>query len=311
LAPLDAPRGADGLARVKFLLAHLSDPHVGPLPRPRRRELIGKRVTGYLNWTRSRSRIHDMAVLEHIVADMKAHRPSHVAMTGDISNLGLPAEFQLARHWLETLGAPEDVSFVPGNHDAYVRGSLPYLAGAFAPWTTGEACNGEGFPYLRIRGEVALVGLSSGVPTPLFIAAGYLGRRQRRAAETRLVETGRRGLVRVVMLHHPPQTATSQLGRGLVDAGGLAAMIRRAGAELIVHGHNHRLSLARMEGPKGLVPVVGVPSASVVRGTLLHRAGYHLFEISGSGTDCKIAARARGLLPGTAAAVGDLGPLVL
>ena len=30
LAPLDAPRGADGLARVKFLLAHLSDPHVGP-----------------------------------------------------------------------------------------------------------------------------------------------------------------------------------------------------------------------------------------------------------------------------------------
>ena len=112
-----------GLARVKFLLAHLSDPHVGPLPRPRRRELIGKQVTGYLNWTRSRSRIHDMAVLEQIVTDMRAHHPSHVAMTGDIANIGLPAEFQLARNWLETLGAPEDVSFVPGNHDAYVRGS--------------------------------------------------------------------------------------------------------------------------------------------------------------------------------------------
>ncbi|HXN88081.1 MAG TPA: metallophosphoesterase [Methylocella sp.] len=191
---------------MKFLLAHLSDPHVGPLPRPRRRELIGKRVTGYLNWTRSRSRIHDMAVLEQIVTDMKAQHPSHVAMTGDISNLGLPAEFQLARNWLETLGAPEDVSFVPGNHDAYVRGSLPYLARAFAPWTTGDASAGEGFPYLRIRGEVALIGLSSGVPTPLFIAAGYLGRRQLQAAERLLVETGRRGLVRVVMLHHPPQT---------------------------------------------------------------------------------------------------------
>ncbi len=78
------------MARVNFLLAHLSDPHVGPLPRPRRRELIGKRVTGYLNWTRSRSRIHDMAVLAQIVTDMKAHHPNHVAMTGDISNLGLP-----------------------------------------------------------------------------------------------------------------------------------------------------------------------------------------------------------------------------
>jgi hypothetical protein len=95
-----------------------------------------------------------------------------------------------------------------------------------------------------------------------------------------------------------------------MDAGGLAALIRRAGAELIVHGHNHRLCLARMDGPKGLVPVVGVPSASVIRGTPRCRAGYHLFEISGNGTNCKIAARARGLLPGTAA-VGDLGPLVL
>jgi 3',5'-cyclic AMP phosphodiesterase CpdA len=112
------------------------------------------------------------------------------------------------------------------------------------------------------------------------------------------------------MLHHPPQTTTSQLGRGLVDARGFAALIRRAGAELIVHGHNHRLCLTRMEGPKGLVPAVGVPSASVIRGTPHQRAGYHLFEISRSGTDCKIAARARGLLPGTAA-VGDLGPLVL
>jgi 3',5'-cyclic AMP phosphodiesterase CpdA len=298
------------LARVKFLLAHLSDPHVGPLPRLRRRELIGKRVTGYLNWTRSRSRIHDMAVLEQIVTDMKAHRPSHVAITGDIANLGLLAEFQLARNWLETLGAPEDVSFVPGNHDAYVRGSLPYLARTFAPWTTGEVSVGEGFPYLRVRGEIALVGLSSGVPTPLFIAAGYLGRRQLQAAERLLVETGTRGLVRVVMLHHPPQTTASQLGRGLVDASNLATLIRRAGAELIVHGHSHRLCLTRMEGPEGLVPAVGVPSASAIRGSPHQAAAYHLFEFSGSGTNCKISARARGLLPATAA-VGDLGPLVL
>ena len=295
---------------MKFLLAHLSDTHLGPLPSPRRRELIGKRVTGYLNWTRSRSRIHDMGVLEQIVADMKAHHPSHVAMTGDISNLGLAAEFQLARNWLETLGPPEDVSFVPGNHDAYVRGSLPDLARTFAPWTTGETRGGERFPYLRVRGEVALIGLSSGVPTPLFIASGYLGRSQLHAAEKLLNETARRGLIRVVMLHHPPETSASHLGRGLVDARGFATLIHRTGAELIVHGHNHKLCLRRMEGPRGLVPVVGVPSASVLLGKPHHRAGYHLFEISGSGTDCKIAARARGLLPGTTI-VGDLGPLAL
>src|ERR1700719_4876540 len=125
-----------------------------------------------------------------MVTEIKADNPSHVAMTGDIANIGLPAEFQIARRWLETLGTPEDVSFVPGNHDAYVRGSLPYLAHTFAPWTTGEASASEGFPYLRIRGEGALVGLLSGGPTPLFVAAGYLGRRQLQAAERLLVETG-------------------------------------------------------------------------------------------------------------------------
>lgn len=295
---------------MNFLLAHLSDPHVGPLPRPRRRELIGKRVTGYLNWTRSRSRIHDMGALHLIVSDMKAHHPSHIAMTGDISNIGLPAEFQIARNWLETLGAPEDVSFVPGNHDAYVQGSLPDLARTFAPWTKGEAPAGERFPYLRVRGEVALIGLSSGVPMPLFVASGYLGPTQLEAAEILLAETARRGLVRVVMLHHPPHATASHLGRGLRDARGFATLIRRVGAELIIHGHNHRLCLGRMKGPNGLVPVVGVASASVVRGTPHQRAGYHLFEIAGNGSDFKISARARGLLPGTSV-VGDLGAILL
>jgi len=157
---------------------------------------------------------------------------------------------------------------------------------------------------------VALIGLSSGVPTPLFIASGYLGARQLHAAEKLLAETARRGLVRVVMLHHPPEPTASHLGRGLVDARRFGAMIGRVGAELIVHGHNHKLCLTRMQGPGCLVPVVGVPSASAIRGKPHQRAGYHLFEISGGGADCKITARARGLLPGTTV-VGDLGPLTL
>lgn len=280
------------------------------MPRPRGRELVGKRVTGYLNWRGGRSHIHDMAALAQIVADVKAHHPSHVAMTGDISNIGLPAEFQLARSWLETLGAAEDVSFVPGNHDAYVRGSMPDLARVFAPWTKGERSDGALFPYLRVRGPVALIGLSSGEPTPFFIASGRLGREQLRAAEALLLNSGKRGLVRVVLIHHPPQCAAPSLGRGLTDARDFEAIIRRAGAELILHGHNHKLRVAHMEGPVGPIPVVGAPSASAIRGAPRHRAGYNLFEIAGSGRDYKIEARARGLLPGVMT-VGDLGPIPL
>jgi len=296
---------------VTFRLAHLSDPHLGPLPRPHRRELLGKRVTGYLNWTRGRCRFHDMEVLAQVVADMKAHHPSHVVMTGDISNLGLPSEFQRARDWLETLGPSETVSFVPGNHDAYVRGSLPDLARAFVPWTSGETRGGWPYPYLRMRENVAIIGLSSAVPTPFFIAAGHLGFAQLARVEELLAATKRAGLIRVVVLHHPPESGpASRLSRGLIDGQAFVRLIRRAGAELILHGHDHRLRLTRLKGPRSLVPVVGVPSASALYGQPHNRAGYHLFEIIGNSEDYKITARARGLLPGSLA-VGDLGALAL
>lgn len=294
---------------MTFLLAHISDPHIGPLPRPRRRELIGKRVTGYLNWRSGRSRAHDMAALGQVVADIKAHHPHHIAMTGDISNIGLPAEFQLARDWLETLGPAGDVSFVPGNHDAYVRGSMRDLARVFAPWTSGDALASQRFPYMRVRGNVALIGLSSGVPTPPFIASGRVGRRQLQAAEALLTEAAERNLVRIVMIHHPPQRLASSIARGLTDAREFEALIQRVGAELIIHGHCHRRSVSHIKGPAGLAPVIGAPSASAIRGATAHRAGYHLFEVSGNGREFKISARARGLLP--SGAIGDLGPIRL
>ena len=122
---------------MSFLLAHLSDAHIGPLPKPRARELLGKRLTGYINWNR-RGRLHDMAVLARLVADMQAQSPEHIAMTGDILNIGLTAEFPFAREWLEGLGPTHDVSFVPGNHDAYTRSSARHVSATFAPWVSDQ-----------------------------------------------------------------------------------------------------------------------------------------------------------------------------
>jgi 3',5'-cyclic AMP phosphodiesterase CpdA len=288
-------------------LAHLSDAHIGPLPTPRRFELVGKRFTGYLNWKRGRANIHDMSVLASLVSDIKVHRPDHIAMTGDILNLALHAEFPLARQWLSTLGTPEDVSFVPGNHDAYVKGAMPDLAATFAPWTRSEAKTSP-YPYLRVRNHVALIGLSSGVPTPPFIASGRLGRAQCAALAKLLDECRAADLIRVVMIHHPPHRGGAKFGRALSDAAAFESVIASHGAELILHGHNHKTSVAHISGPKSPVPVIGVASASAVSGTPTHRAGYHLFEIDGTAKDYRIAGRIRGLLPGSTE-IGDLGTL--
>ncbi len=65
---------------MTFTLAHLSDPHLPPLPALRLRELTGKRALGYLNWTRNRHAIHRREVLDTLVADMQAQRPDHIAV---------------------------------------------------------------------------------------------------------------------------------------------------------------------------------------------------------------------------------------
>lgn len=296
---------------MTFLLAHLSDPHLGPLPRPTPRDLFGKRLTGWLNWRRGRSATHDMGALAALVADMQDQNPDHIAVTGDVANLGLPAEFAAAQRFLTDLGARDRVSFTPGNHDAYVRACLPELATAFAAWTSDSPGAGAVYPYRRVRGDVALIGLSSGVPTAPFLASGELGAAQRAAAGQLLDETRAAGLCRVVLIHHPPHRAGASAARGLRDARAFETMIARHGADLILHGHNHRLSVAHVRGPdRKPVPVVGVASASAAGGGRTHRAGYNLFAIARRRDGFAIAARARGLAADRRGMV-DLGAIAL
>src|SRR5262249_43110513 len=156
-----------------FVLAHLSDPHLGPLPRADVRELASKRLVGYINWRRSRHRVHRRDALDAVTRDLHGTQPDHVAITGDLVNIALPAEFAHARRWLETLGQPADVSVVPGNHDAYVAAAglhrdrhwLPYMAGD-GPAAAPSGLEGEEtpFPYVRRRGPVALLGGSTAAP---------------------------------------------------------------------------------------------------------------------------------------------------
>lgn len=292
-----------------FRIAHLTDPHVGPLPRAKVRELFSKRFTGWFNWHRSRRTAHDMELLAALVADIKAMAPDHIACTGDLCNIGLPSEWPPSRIFMEGLGPPETVSFVPGNHDAYVEGSLEGLLAELAPWTRGDDGSMCRFPYVRRRGKVALLGLSSAIPTLPLVASGKCGPKQLKETERLLIELASEKLFRLVMIHHPPHVGGAPAGRNLVDARAFETMMARAGAELVIHGHNHVGSLAWLMGPHSKVPVIGAPSASPRGGTIVHSAGYYLYTIDENQAGFMLKAELRGLkADGT---IGDLGVIEL
>ncbi len=275
-----------------FTLGHLSDPHLAPLPPPHWSELFNKRITGYLNWQRTRQFVHDRAVLAKIVADLKAHKPGHIAVTGDLANIALAQEFVRGRAWLQNLGPPQQVSFVPGNHDAYVRAGMGYAIRQWGDYMCGDH-EAADFPYLRRRPPLALIGLSTAVPTAPFMATGRLGAEQlARLAELLDAIKGER-LFRVVLIHHPPVTQAKPHKR-LRDADALKRIIAAHGADLLLHGHDHIHMLNWLTGPDGArVPAVGVPSASAAPGTSHNDAAYNLYRIDGApGTwTCELTSR--------------------
>jgi 3',5'-cyclic AMP phosphodiesterase CpdA len=265
-------------------LAHLSDPHLAPLPTPKRSELAGKRVLGYLHWTRTRHKYHRRDVLDLLVSDLQAQSPDQIAVTGDLVNLALDKEFAPARAWLESLGQPDRITAIPGNHDAYVRATRHRFAESWSSYLAGdERLDGADlFPALRRRGPLALIGLSSAVPTPPLMATGTLGSTQLEALDRLLARLSAQDAFRVLLVHHPLQS-DSRIKR-LTDSAALIDLVKRRGVELILHGHDHVHSTIWIDGPTGRIPVVGVPSASAVAHGRYPAAAYNLFVIRRDGT---------------------------
>ena len=340
-----------------FTLAHATDWHTTALRGAGAAPFVSKRFFGWLSWNVRRHRLHRPEVLEALFEDLEKQGPDHVAITGDLTNVALPQEFEEAAGLLRRLGPPEWVSAIPGNHDAYVAvppeqswdlwapylvsdsaavaaqaqsanlagtpatlggtpaslggtggtpvslgGTAATLGGTVAASTAAAMCapRAEDFPTLRVRGEVAVVGLCTALPTPLFQASGLVGEAQLARLEPLLLELRERDLFRVVLVHHPITDVELEPRRRLRDADALCGVLARAGAELVLHGHRHRTVLATTRGPEGEIPVVGARSASDVGEKEYKRAQYHLYGIErregggGAGPRYRITLRIRG-----------------
>jgi 3',5'-cyclic AMP phosphodiesterase CpdA len=285
-----------------FTLAHLSDPHLCSLKDLRAPELMNKRILGYLSWRLHRNAVHRNDVLTAMVQDLHGLNPDHIAVTGDLTHLGTAGQFRMAQQFLHRLGPPATVTVIPGNHDAYIKTAFNDTFAKWAAYMTSEEKNPPDkapatghieFPSLRVRGRVAVIGVSTAHPSAPFLAVGSVGRSQLLRLEKILEVLGRRQVCRIVLIHHPPVRGVVKRRKRLTDAAAFRGVIQRCGAELILHGHVHRSSFTYLSTPAGRAAVISVPSASALSENDERRARYHLYHIeqSSQGFDIKLSVR--------------------
>ena len=98
---------------------------------------------------------------------------------------------------------------------------------------------------------------------------------------------------RVLLIHHPLRSDSR--AKRLTDSAELLALLKQHGVELVLHGHDHVHSTIWVEGPKGTIPAVGVPSASAVAHGRYPDAAYNLFSIERDGDGWRVEQTVRGI----------------
>jgi 3',5'-cyclic AMP phosphodiesterase CpdA len=279
-------------------IAHLSDLHLLALEGVPARRFLNKRATGWVNLRLKRGSVHRRVYVEAIAREIRRSDFDHVVITGDLTNLALESEFQLARDLLERdLGLPPDrVTIVPGNHDVYTRGAMRSrrFERYFAPFLASDLpdlavdVGGARFPVVKLRGPAAFVALSSAVPRLPLVAAGELGEAQVQSLARILDHPEVQRRTPVLVLHHPPAHPWSRLKEhleGLRDAEALLSVLGHLSRGIVLHGHLHRRIQRSVATLAGELRQVGATSASLQHEERDRMAGFNVYELSDRGLE--------------------------
>lgn len=265
---------------LRFL--HTSDIHLLRLDGVGPWRYLNKRLTGRLNLAIKRGKKQDQSLFDRMIEQVEELSLDRFVVTGDLTNLALESEFELCVEKFETIPVP--ITVIPGNHDTYTRGAerTQRFEHYMGRYMDGERESGD-YPFVQRFDDVALIGVSSAVATPPFDATGQCGAKQLARLRRMLTSLGEEGLARVVLVHHPPVDGLSKPKHALIDRSAFGEVIAAAGAELILHGHEHVNSEASLCGPDGPVPVHGIASGTSKLQKPGRAAAFSVYDVSSSG----------------------------
>lgn len=277
-------------------IAHFSDLHVLALEGVGATRFMNKRFTGWVNLRLKREHKHRPSHVRAVAREVARSKVDHVVITGDLTNLALEQEFEAVSALLEDeLGLDADhVTIVPGNHDLYTRGAMraqrftrffaPYLKSDL-PELAADISLGR-FPIVKLRGPLAIIGMSSAVPRPPLVASGELGAKQLEALERILAHDEVKRRTPVIALHHPihnPPSRLKTLVEGLVDASDLSDAIAHVRHGLVLHGHLHGRMQRALPTRLGSMLAIGATSASLHHDDEHRMAGFNVYEVAVDG----------------------------
>lgn len=255
--------------------------------------LFNKRLTGYANLLMKRGRIYRHEYREAVLTEA-ARAGDHLVVTGDVTNLSLEGEYEAALDLLSRTTRGAEVTVVPGNHDTYLpsifrQKRFPFhFQGYFESDLPDLALDlpAGRFPSVKLRGPVAIIALSSAVPRPPFVSAGYLGRAQLEALAKVLADPEVACRTPVVLLHHGPfdeRFHLEQLQGGLVDAKAFRQTLSPLSRGLVLYGHIHARQHGSLTTDAGVLDVVSATAAALDHADARMRAGFNLYTFADDG----------------------------
>ena len=192
----------------------------------------------------------------------------HVVVTGDLTEDGIPAQFELLAEVLGEIRVdPRRVTLVPGNHDRYAAGSnfADALRGPLRAFAASSAAGRA----IELGRHARLLPVSTAIAQSWVRSVGRLSDDDVERIDGFAADARRAGKLAVVAQHHPPHGyggAAWNFIDGLLNAAvGRALMCAHVGLQFL-HGHTHKHESA--------VFAAGRPAQAHSAGAVVARAGH-------------------------------------
>jgi len=186
--------------------------------------------------------------------EVKANGVDHLIITGDLTEDGDMAQFELLAELLaESRIPPERITLVPGNHDAYATGGA-YGDAMNGPLRAYAPTSAIGVP-LRFR-DVTIVPVSTAFHQSPLRSAGAIAEDELKTLAALAEDSSLAHRPLVFAMHHPPGRHLLPLFQwidGLLEHTALSALFDRCPHLHVIHGHTHHQvnrSVRKGEAPR-------------------------------------------------------------